>query len=88
MKEKIRSVNINERGQIVIPEDIRNDIGVKGGETLILIQKMGEVIIKKESDVLDTLESEESFWKILSAESMKGAWDKEDEVWDNIAKGG
>ena len=27
------------------------------------------------------------FWKRLSEEALKNAWDKEDDVWDNIAKG-
>lgn len=28
----------------------------------------------------------EEFWKLLSREAMKKAWDKEDEIWDKIYK--
>ena len=47
---------------------------------------MGEIVIKKESDILKAID-EDMFWKRLSQESMKGAWNKEDEIWDKIAKG-
>ncbi len=84
--EKIRTVNINSRGQLVLPEDMRKDLGIKGEATLVLVEKGGEVLIKKESDVLMALEGEELFWKRLSQESMKRAWEKEDDIWDDIAK--
>ena len=81
---KIRTVRVNERGQLVIPEDIRKDFGIKGSTTLVLIENNGEIVIKKESEVFAALE--DKFWKALSQTSIKRAWSKEDEVWDKIAK--
>ena len=86
IKEKIRTVNIGARGQLVVPEDIRKDLGIKGGSTLVLIERRDEIVLKKEADVLKAME-EDVFWKRLSEEALKNAWDKEDDVWDNIAKG-
>lgn len=83
---KIRTVSINDRGQLVIPEDIRNDFGIKGNSTLVMIKKDNELVIKKEAEILDTIEKEDSFWKAISRESLKGAWGKEDEIWNEIAK--
>lgn len=85
IKEKLRTVNISNRGQLVVPEDIRKDLGIKGEATLVLIEKHGEIVLKKESDVLRALE-EDIFWKRLSEETMKRAWFKEDEIWDDIVK--
>lgn len=85
--EKIRTVNINKRGQLVVPEDIRKDLGIKNETTLVLIEKLGEIIIKKESDVIRTID-EDAFWKALSHETMKKAWDKEDDIWDDVFKRG
>lgn len=82
--KKIRTVNLNERGQIVIPEDVRKDFGIEGTTTLVLIERKGEIVLKKESDVLEAIESEDKFWKFLSIEAMRKAWNKEDEVWDKI----
>jgi len=83
--EKIRTVNIGNRGQLVIPEDIRRDLGIRGEATLVLIERSGEIMLKKESDVLRSLE-EDDFWKKMSQEAIKRAWDKEDDIWDDIAK--
>lgn len=84
-KWRIRTVAVNERGQIVIPEDIRKDMGIEGTDTLVIIEKEGEIVIKKESEVLAAL-GEDAFWKALARESMGRAWGKEDELWDKIAK--
>ena len=84
--KKIRTVNVNERGQIVIPEDVRKDFGIEGTATLVLIERKGEIVLRKESDVLEAIEDEDIFWKFLSKESMRRAWNKEDEVWDKIYK--
>ncbi len=83
---KIRTVNVNERGQIVIPEDIRKDFGISGPTTLVIIERKGEIVIKKEIDVLGVIEGEDKFWKALGQEAMKRAWSKEDEIWDKIFK--
>lgn len=87
-KEKIRTVNISNRGQLVVPEDMRKDMGIEGGTTLVLIEKRGEIVIKKESEVLEEIEGEDMLWRRLSQEALKKAWDKEDEIWDDIPKGG
>ena len=87
IKEKIRTVNISNRGQLVVPEDIRKDLGIKGEATLVLIEKNGEIVLRKESDILRAIEGEDLFWKRLSQETLERAWEKEDEIWDDIAKG-
>ncbi|MCR4369173.1 MAG: AbrB/MazE/SpoVT family DNA-binding domain-containing protein [archaeon] len=76
---------MNNRGQIVIPEEIRNSLGLKGKDTLVLIEKDGEIILRKESVVANKIESEDGFWQKISEKSLEGAWGKEDEVWDKIA---
>lgn len=84
--KKLRTVSLNERGQIVIPEDIRNDFGLKGATTLVIIEKEGEIVLKKELDVLEAMENDDKFWKVLSREAMKSSWGKEDEIWDKFYK--
>lgn len=84
--KKLRTVNLNERGQIVIPEDIRKDLGVEVPGTLVIIESDNEIVLRKESDILAAVETEDKFWKQFSIESMKRAWGKEDEVWDKAFK--
>ncbi len=84
--KRLRTVNLNERGQIVIPEEIRKDFGLEGPATLVIIEKDNEIILKKESDVLTAVEDEDKFWRYFSTEAMKMAWGKEDEIWSKIFK--
>ncbi len=84
---KIKTVLMNERGVLVIPEEIREDMGIEGRTTLVLVEKENEIVLKKESEVLNSIiPKEDEFWKRLSDESLRRAWEKEDDVWDKIAK--
>lgn len=82
--KKIRTVNLNERGQIVIPEDVRKDFGLDKSTTLVLIEKKGEIVLKKESDFLEAIEGEDRFWSVFQREAIKRGWSKEDEIWDKV----
>ncbi len=84
-KSRIRTVNVNERGQIVIPEDIRRDLGIVDSTTLVMIEKEGEILIRKESDVISALD-DDLFWKSVARESLERAWSEEDGTWNKIAK--
>lgn len=84
IKFKLRTVSVNERGQVVIPEDVRKDFGIENKSTLVLIERKNEIVLKRESDILETIENEDRFWANLSKHSMKRAWSKEDAVWDEI----
>jgi AbrB family looped-hinge helix DNA binding protein len=49
---KIRTVVVNERGQIVIPDEIRRELGIGKGDALVLMQKGKEITMKKEREFL------------------------------------
>ncbi len=86
-KMKIKTVMMNARGVIVIPQEIREDLQLENGASLVLIETNNEIILKKEEDVARALTNhEDKIWKKLSEESLKRAWEKEDEVWDKLAK--
>ena len=52
---------LGQRGQLVIPKNIRDEIGLKAGDFLEVIRKEGDIIIKlkKLVDMEDTLTQEE-----------------------------
>lgn len=82
-QNKIRTVNVNERGQIVIPDDIRKDFGISANSTLVMIERDGEIVIRKEKDVIAAID-DDKFWKAISRSALEKAWSKEDEVWDKL----
>ncbi|MFH1099890.1 MAG: hypothetical protein V1722_03350 [Candidatus Micrarchaeota archaeon] len=82
---KVKSIEMNERGVLVIPEEIRRDLNLFGRTTLVLIESSGQLILKKQDDVARVLLSDD-VWKKMSEESLRNAWGKEDAVWDKIAR--
>ena len=81
---KVRTVVMNERGQIVIPEELRKDLGLKSGQTLVLLEVGDELLLRKEIAVVSDLD-DRHFWRTMTQHAMQSAWDKEDEVWDQYA---
>lgn len=79
---------LNERGQIVIPEEVRRDLDLEAGEALVLLEAGDEILLKKESRVvkqLASMEGEKIFWRSLAAKALERAWDDEDEAWEQYA---
>jgi len=80
-------VNVSSRGQIVIPEKFRKDLSIKEGSKLVITEKDGALILKKESDVVSRLEDidkkEESGWLALAEKSLNDIWDnkKDEKAW-------
>lgn len=83
----IEILNVSSKGQVVIPEKIRDNLGIKTGSKLILIEKDGTLLIKKEEEILRHLEEdgkkEEIGWMMLAEKSLQKIWDnkKDDTVW-------
>lgn len=85
MSNRIRTVVLNDRGQIVIPEEIRKDLQLKPGETLVLVQSDRQLMLEKESSVAKVLfedEDEKAFWHKLALKGLESAWDECDEEWE------
>ncbi len=84
---KMRTVFLNDRGQVVIPEDVRKDLRLQSGQALVLFEVNGEILLKKESSVVKELldsRDEKKFWQALSVKSLENAGAKDDEVWDSV----
>lgn len=79
METKI--IKVTDKGQISLPVVIRNNLGIKQGDELILTRAKDSIILKKinEDDFKDLL--------IHSEKTLKKLWDnKEDEIWNSYLK--
>lgn len=79
---KMKTVELGSRGQLVIPQEFRKDLDLKEKETLVIIEKGDELILKKQSSVLEKLEGKErtSVW---SEQALRKIWDNtDDDVWE------
>lgn len=82
--DMLRSVSVNDRGQLVIPEEMREELGIEGGSVLVLVKRGNEIVLRREEDVLDELDR---FWRGVAERSLERAWGEEDEVWDEYFSG-
>jgi len=72
-------VSVGEKGQIVIPKKMRNDLKIEKGTKLVVVEEKDKLVIKKIS--LD----EDSLWMLVGEETLKKTWDnKYDERWNDV----
>jgi AbrB family looped-hinge helix DNA binding protein len=77
--EKMRTVKVNDRGQLVIPEDMRQDLGIERDTVLVLLERGDHIILRREEDVIKEFRGA---WDALARQSLRRAWDDADKVWD------
>ncbi len=89
----INTIKVSSRGQIVIPEEMRNKLNIKEGSRLVVQEQENKLIIELEKEFLNKIEGlkerkESSGWTNLAQESFKDLWDnKEDEkTWKKYLK--
>lgn len=80
-------ISVSSKGQIVIPERVRKYLKINVGSRLIMIEREGTLMLKKEEQVTKRIEEserkEEFGWMILAEKALKDIWDnpKDDKVW-------
>ncbi len=81
----IETITVSSRGQIVIPERVREELGIEEGEKLVLIKDEKRVILEKENDFLQSLRNREErkSWIALGEKAFSKMWDneKDERVW-------
>lgn len=75
----IETVKVSSRGQIVIPESIREDLAIEEGTKLILVEENGKITLEKEEQFLKELKkkrmTDEEIFRRLGEESLARALD-------------
>jgi len=83
----ITTVTVSEKGQIAIPQSIRESIGILKGDELLMLQINGKIVLEKSARAEKILVDD--FKDILKFNelSLKDVWDnKEDEIWNQYLK--
>lgn len=76
---------MNDRGQLVIPEEVRQALGLEGDAVLVLVKRGEELVLRREEEVLEELSDP---WRSLGRRALERAWGEEDEVWDEVHEEG
>lgn len=83
----LRTVNVSEKGQIAIPKEIRELLGIKKGDRLVLTAKNKKLLIQKASNLAKQTENDFDDLIDYSELSLKKLWlNKKDDVWNKYLK--
>ncbi|MEK6973136.1 MAG: AbrB/MazE/SpoVT family DNA-binding domain-containing protein [archaeon] len=83
---KLKTVEIGSRGQLVIPQEFRRDLGIEDKETLVIIESNNQLIISKQQDVMQKLQNKEQY-ELLSEKALGKVWNnKKDDVWEKYLR--
>ena len=83
----MKTVTVSGKGQISIPHEIRKQLAVEKGSKLVIILKDKKLLIRKASDISQSIE--DGFEDVVrySERSLEEIWDnEEDEVWNRYLK--
>ncbi|MEK6824091.1 MAG: AbrB/MazE/SpoVT family DNA-binding domain-containing protein [Nanoarchaeota archaeon] len=83
----IKTIKVSEKGQIAIPQVIRDSLGINQGDDLIMIQMNNKILLEKSQKMEQKLQ--DNFKDILkfSEQSLKDVWDNsDDEIWNSYLK--
>ncbi len=85
MLMKVKSVKVSDKGQIAIPQEMREGAGIHKGDEIIIIQEGDKIMIKKSESIGKGVKDE--FHDLLkhSEEVAKNLWgNKKDEIWNSV----
>jgi AbrB family looped-hinge helix DNA binding protein len=84
----IKTIKVSSRGQVVIPEDTRDNLNIKEGTRLVMIERDNKIILEKEQEFVEKLKydervKEKAGWLMVAEKSMAKLWNnaKDDEIW-------
>ena len=87
ISEMIKTVRVSDKGQIAIPTQIREALGIGKGDELVLVQDGGRLLIEKAQAAESMVKDDFRDILKLSERSLKPVWsNKKDEVWDRYSK--
>jgi len=79
----IKTVRVSDKGQIAIPQSIREVMGIHRGDNLVLFQVDGKLLLEKTQKTEQKMKDDFEDVLKFSENSLKEVWDnKEDEIWN------
>jgi len=83
----IKTIKVSDKGQIAIPQSIREESGIKKGDELVIIQNNGKILLEKSQEVSTKMEDDFKDLLKFSELALKRIWDnKKDDIWNDYLK--
>ena len=82
---EVKTVKVSDKGQLSIPFNIRESIGIKQGDTPVLIQEKERILLQKSEQIKKDIKDDFKHLLKHSEDLAKKFWgNKADDVWDTI----
>ncbi len=88
----IQTIKVSSRGQVVIPEEMRNHLNIKEGTKLVTIEREGKIVMEPEESFLQKIQQSEGLkekkgWLLVAEKSLSPWWDtpEEEKEWSKYA---
>ena len=83
----MKTVKVSEKGQIAIPQSVRQIMGIHQGDDLVMIQIDGKLLLEKTQQAEQKMKDDFKDILKFSEKSLKEVWDnKEDEIWSKYLR--
>lgn len=83
----MKTIRVSEKGQIAIPNQIRETLGIEQGDELVVIQIDDKILIEKMQKAEQRLKDDFKDILKFSERSLKEVWDnKSDNIWNEYLK--
>ena len=84
----IKTIKVSEKGQIAIPQTMREILGINKGDDLIVIQLNNTILLEKAQKIEQKLKDDFKDILKFSERSLKDVCDnKRDDIWNQYLKG-
>ncbi|HLD42773.1 MAG TPA: AbrB/MazE/SpoVT family DNA-binding domain-containing protein [Candidatus Nanoarchaeia archaeon] len=83
----MKTIRVSEKGQIAIPQPMRETLGIEKGDELVVIQIENKILLEKAQKMEQKLKDEFKDIIKFSERSLKEVWDnKSDDMWSQYLK--
>ncbi len=83
MSPTLRTVKMSAKGQVVIPREFREALHLKQGDSLVVLQRPRELVLRPADEVAARIEEmSDREWQEMGLRGLADVWDNpEDAAW-------
>ena len=84
---QVEIITVSKKGQVVLPKEVREELSIVSGSKLFLVQRKGEVTLKKVESLIGKEKDEDKLFTVLASEkSLAKDWlsKEEDDAWEGL----
>ena len=83
----VKTIRVSDKGQIAIPQSIREEAGINKGDDLVIVQDDGKILLEKAKKISAKMRDDFRDLLKFSEKSLKRVWgNKQDDIWNSYLK--